>query len=89
MAKTVAVIVGSLRKESFSRKLAKALGGLASDGLSLKIVEIGELDRAKHLCERLLGFASPLSLPYLIDATVPALAAASDDDPATSVPTVG
>mgnify|MGYP000620818702 CR=1 FL=1 len=25
-------------------------------------VEIGELDRAKHLCERLLGFASPLKL---------------------------
>ena len=26
------------------------------------LVEIGELDRAKHLCERLLGFASPLKL---------------------------
>ncbi|QCQ93329.1 iron-siderophore ABC transporter substrate-binding protein [Rhodococcus sp. SGAir0479] len=36
-----------------------------------------------------LGFASPLSLPYLLDATVPALAAASDDDPATTVPAVG
>lgn len=35
------------------------------------------------------GFASPLSLSYLLDATVPALAAASDDDPATVVPTVG
>ncbi|WP_188544298.1 glycoside hydrolase family 15 protein [Rhodococcoides trifolii] len=26
------------------------------------LVEIGELDRAKHLCERLLGYASPLKL---------------------------
>ncbi|WP_239654744.1 MULTISPECIES: glycoside hydrolase family 15 protein [unclassified Rhodococcus (in: high G+C Gram-positive bacteria)] len=26
------------------------------------LVEIGELERAKHLCERLLGFASPLKL---------------------------
>ncbi len=26
------------------------------------LVEIGELDRAKRLCERLLGFASPLEL---------------------------
>uniref|UniRef100_UPI000A928877 glycoside hydrolase family 15 protein n=1 Tax=Aldersonia kunmingensis TaxID=408066 RepID=UPI000A928877 len=26
------------------------------------LVEIGELQRAKHLCERLLGFASPLKL---------------------------
>ena len=26
------------------------------------LVEIGELPRAKHLCERLLGYASPLKL---------------------------
>ncbi|TRC38036.1 glycosyl hydrolase family 15, partial [Mannheimia haemolytica] len=26
------------------------------------LVEIGELERAKQLCERLLGFASPLKL---------------------------
>ena len=26
------------------------------------LVEIGELQRARHLCERLLGFASPLKL---------------------------
>ena len=32
-----------------------------------------------------LGFASPLSLPYALDAVVPALAAAGDDDPATAV----
>ncbi|KQU34491.1 MULTISPECIES: ABC transporter substrate-binding protein [unclassified Rhodococcus (in: high G+C Gram-positive bacteria)] len=35
-----------------------------------------------------LGFASPLSLPYAVDALVPVLARASDDDPATRVGTV-
>lgn len=39
----VAVLVGSLRKASFNRKMAQALGGLASDRLKLEIVEIGEL----------------------------------------------
>ncbi|HEY2560556.1 MAG TPA: NAD(P)H-dependent oxidoreductase [Caldimonas sp.] len=39
----VAVIVGSLRKESFSRKLAKALVAAAPPRLSLEIVEIGQL----------------------------------------------
>jgi iron complex transport system substrate-binding protein len=32
-----------------------------------------------------LGFGSPLSLPYLIDEVVPALAQAADGDPATAV----
>jgi chromate reductase len=39
----IAIIVGSLRKDSFSRKTALALAGLAGDGLKLEIVEIGEL----------------------------------------------
>ncbi|URI10028.1 NAD(P)H-dependent oxidoreductase [Aquincola tertiaricarbonis] len=41
--RNVAVIVGSLRKESLNRKLALALAGLAPAGLQLKIVEIGAL----------------------------------------------
>ncbi len=41
--KKIAVLVGSLRKESFSRKMAKALMKLASGSLSLEIVEIGGL----------------------------------------------
>jgi chromate reductase len=41
--RTVAVLVGSLRKASLSRKLAHALAGLAPEGLTLKIVEIGDL----------------------------------------------
>jgi len=39
----VATIVGSLRRESFSRKTANALAALAPDQLALEIVEIGDL----------------------------------------------
>ena len=39
----VAVLVGSLRKESLNRKVALALAGLAAPALRLEIVEIGEL----------------------------------------------
>jgi chromate reductase len=39
----VAVLVGSLRKESFTRKMAKAMIGLAPASLKLEIVEIGQL----------------------------------------------
>ena len=41
--KKVAVLVGSLRKDSFNRKLAHALASLAPPELKLTIVEIGEL----------------------------------------------
>jgi len=39
----VAVVVGSLRKESFSRKLAKAIAAVAPPHLSFDFVEIGQL----------------------------------------------
>ncbi|HTP49671.1 MAG TPA: NADPH-dependent FMN reductase [Anaeromyxobacteraceae bacterium] len=39
----VAVIVGSLRKESFTRKIANALAALAPASLKLETVEIGQL----------------------------------------------
>ena len=39
----VAVLVGSLRRESYCRKMAKALAALAPEPLSLEIVEIGGL----------------------------------------------
>jgi len=39
----VAVVVGSLRKESLNRKMAKALAAMAPPSLSLEIVEIGDL----------------------------------------------
>ncbi len=41
--KRVAVFVGSLRKESFNRKMAKALIALAPESLRLEIIEIGGL----------------------------------------------
>jgi chromate reductase len=39
----VAVLVGSLRKESFNRKMAKAMIAIAQPPLKLEIVEIGQL----------------------------------------------
>lgn len=41
--KKIAVIVGSLRKESWNRKLAMALMKLAPASLQMEIVEIGQL----------------------------------------------
>lgn len=41
--KNIAVIVGSLRRESFNRKMAKALMALSPDSLRLEIIEIGGL----------------------------------------------
>jgi chromate reductase len=40
---TVAVLVGSLRKDSASRKVAKAIADLAPDTLEFRFVEIGDL----------------------------------------------
>lgn len=41
--RNIAVLVGSLRKESINRRLAKALAALAPEGLRLNIVEVGEM----------------------------------------------
>jgi chromate reductase len=43
MPRTVAVIVGSLRKESFTRRVANALAEIAAPQLVLEQVEIGDL----------------------------------------------
>lgn len=40
MPRDVAVLVGSLRKESFTRKIARAIAELAPDSLRLEVVEI-------------------------------------------------
>lgn len=42
-AKKIAVIIGSLRKESYTRKIAHELIALAPPSLQFEIVEIGEL----------------------------------------------
>jgi chromate reductase len=41
--RTVAVLVGSLRKESFTRKLAKAIAAVAPANLKFDFVDIGQL----------------------------------------------
>ncbi|MHA6727818.1 NADPH-dependent FMN reductase [Chryseobacterium sp. A301] len=43
MAKKIAVLVGSLRKESFNRKVAMQAMELASENLELELIEIGDL----------------------------------------------
>ena len=43
MQKKIAVLVGSLRKDSFNRKIAKTLIQLAPSSLDLEILEIGQL----------------------------------------------
>jgi chromate reductase len=43
MATQVALIIGSLRKDSLNRKMARALAALAPPALELQVVEIGEL----------------------------------------------
>ncbi len=43
MAKKIAVLVGSLRKESYNRKIANELARISGDDLQLEIVEIGNL----------------------------------------------
>ena len=42
MARDVAILVGSLRKESFTRKIAKTIAGMGGDELAFRFVEIGD-----------------------------------------------
>ena len=49
--RTVGVFVGSLRKESFNRKMANALIALAAPSLKMEIVEIGQLPLYNADCE--------------------------------------
>lgn len=43
MSKKIAVIVGSLRKDSLNRKVAQALSSLAPSSLTLEFIHIGDL----------------------------------------------
>lgn len=66
---------------------------LANDALFQNLDVVTE-DRTVYLGEfgtdvpSAVGFASPLSMPFAIDAVTPALARATDDDPATVVGTI-
>ena len=83
--KNIAVIVGSLRKESFSRKIAKALIELAPESLTLEILEIGGLQMYNQDLEevppaawtefrsRLKGFDGVLFVTPEYNRSVPAV----------------
>ena len=83
--KRIAVLVGSLRKESFSRKTAKALMALAPDSLALEIVEIGQLplynedleqnlpDAWREFRDRIRGFHGVLFVTPEYNRSVPGL----------------
>lgn len=43
MQRKIAVLVGSLRRESLNRKMAEALCGLAPEGLAFEFMDIGSL----------------------------------------------
>lgn len=43
MSKVIGIIAGSLRKESFSKKIAKALLPMVSEGFTFKIISIEDL----------------------------------------------
>jgi chromate reductase, NAD(P)H dehydrogenase (quinone) len=51
MKKKIAVFIGSLRKESYNRKMAKALTELAPGSLKLEIIEIGGLPLYDQDCD--------------------------------------
>jgi chromate reductase len=84
-SKNIAVIVGSLRKESFSRKIAKALIELAPETLTLEILEIGGLQMYNQDLEevppaawtefrsRLKGFDGVLFVTPEYNRSVPAV----------------
>jgi len=81
----IAVLVGSLRKESYNMKMAKALVGLAPPSLSLQIINIGELplynedletslpDQWKVFREQIQGFDGVLFVTPEYNRSVPAV----------------
>lgn len=83
--KKIAVFVGSLRKESFNRKMAKALMAFAPEPLSLEILEIGGLQlynqdledtppaEWKEFRDRLKGFDGVLFVTPEYNRSLPAV----------------
>src|SRR5689334_11769549 len=81
----IAVLIGSLRKESYNRKMANALLEMTPTSLSLQIVNIGELPlynedleaaeppRWKELRERIKGFDGLLFVTPEYNRSVPAV----------------
>ncbi|HWQ21222.1 MAG TPA: NAD(P)H-dependent oxidoreductase [Clostridia bacterium] len=68
MAKNIGVLVGSLRKESYSKKIARVLAGLFPEDCNVSFVEIGDLelynqdyDDEGRVPESYTGFRSTMS----------------------------
>ena len=51
MTKRIAIIIGSLRKESFNRKMANVLKTIAPESLKLEIIEISGLPLYNQDCD--------------------------------------
>ena len=60
----VAVLVGSLRRESLNRRLALALAALAPPALQLGIVEIGELPPFNQDNWNIIALAMPVNVAF-------------------------
>ncbi len=43
MSKVIGILAGSLRKESFSKKIAKAIASMATEGFEFKIIPLDDL----------------------------------------------
>ena len=74
----VLVTGGFTREEISGEPVFRSLAVVQED----RTVYLGRFD---SVATAALGFGSPLSLPYLLDLVVPALAQAADGDPGTSV----
>ena len=68
MAKNIGVLVGSLRKESYSRKIAKVLASLFPEDCNVSFVEIADLplydqdyDDEARVPESYTGFRNTMS----------------------------
>lgn len=84
-SKKIAVLVGSLRKESYNRKMARTLSALAPDSLMLEILEISglqmydqDLEEAPPAAwtefrDRLKGFDGVLFVTPEYNRSVPAV----------------
>ena len=74
----VLAVIGYTQADADADTLLSARDVVTSDRTVLLGAYSGDVSAA-------LGFGSPLSLPYLLDQLVPALAVAADADPATAV----
>jgi chromate reductase len=71
--RNVSVLVGSLRRESFNRKVAQALMRLAPASLKLSIIEIGQLAFFNEFRQRIKSTDAVLFVTPEYNRSVPAV----------------